>query len=184
VLSLSSSAPTNGVATTLPEGEDMAGGGQGGPVVISHPDDNNAGRLLNNTGSTNANKDNNDDASPAPPPPKTTAMPHGGKGAGMTTVPDNDVTAVVVSRDAVAKNTTNAVSCRGARDLCAAADDMGGFMIMCLVLCDHWTTIVYGMDCMVSCAFEQISADICRYLQILADICADIWSRQQISAPT
>jgi hypothetical protein len=37
------------------------------------------------------------------------------------------------------------------------------------------------MDCMVSCAFEQIPA---RYLQISAYICADIWSRQQISAPT
>jgi hypothetical protein len=83
---------------------------------------------------------------------------------------DNGVTVAVVSRDAVATNAANAAGCQGARNLRAAADDMGGFMIMCLVLFDHWTTIVYGMDCMVSCAFEQIFADICRYLQISVQI--------------
>ncbi len=89
----------------------------------------------------------------------------------MRTVPDNDVTAAVVSRDAVATNTANAVGRRGPCNLRAAVDDMGGFMIICLISYDRRTTIVYGMDCMVSCAFEQKSADICRYLQISADIC-------------
>jgi hypothetical protein len=86
------------------------------------------------------------------------------------TVPDDDVTAAKVSRDAVVTNATNAVGHWGARDLRAVADDMGWFMIMCLVSFDHRTTIVHGMDCMVCCAFEQISADICRYLQISAQI--------------
>jgi hypothetical protein len=52
-------------------------------------------------------------------------------------VPDDDAMAGAASRDAVATNATSTVDCRGARDLRAAADGMGGFMIMCLVLFDH-----------------------------------------------
>jgi hypothetical protein len=55
----------------------------------------------------------------------------------MTTVPDDNVTAAAASRDAVATNATNPVGRLGARDLRAAADDMGGFMIMCLVSFDR-----------------------------------------------
>ena len=62
-----SSAPTNGVMTTSPDGKDMVGGGRGGPVVFPHPDDGNAGRLLDNVGSMNANDDDNDDTPPPPP---------------------------------------------------------------------------------------------------------------------
>ncbi len=53
------------------------------------------------------------------------------------TVPDNDATAAAASRDVVATNATSAVGRRGACNLCAVADGMGGFMIMCLVLFDH-----------------------------------------------
>jgi hypothetical protein len=151
----------------------MAGGGRRGPVVIPDPDDDNAGRLLDNAGSRNMNNDDNNDA-PPPPPKKTAATLRRRKGAGTTMVPDNDVMAAVVSRDAVATNAANAVGRRGARDLCAVADDMGGFMLMCLVSYDCRTTIVYGMDCMVSCAFQQISADICRYLHTPADSCTKL----------
>jgi hypothetical protein len=70
--SFSSSAPTNGVTTTLAEGKDMAGGGRGGHVVFPHPDNEEAGRLLDDVGSTNANDDDNDDT--PPPPPKTTFL--------------------------------------------------------------------------------------------------------------
>ena len=62
-----STAPTNGIMTTSPEGKDMAGGGRGGPVVFPHPDDDDAGRLLDDVGSTNANDDDNDDNPPVPP---------------------------------------------------------------------------------------------------------------------
>ncbi len=79
--SFSSSTPTNGVTTTLPEGKDMAGGGRGGPVVFPHPDDDVAGRLLDNVGSTNANNDDNDDT-PPPPPRKRRRRPTGGGGPG------------------------------------------------------------------------------------------------------
>ncbi len=51
-------------------------------------------------------------------------------------MPDNDATAAAASRDAVATNATSTVGRRGARDLHAAADGMGGFMIMCLVSFD------------------------------------------------
>jgi hypothetical protein len=40
----------------------------------------------------------------------------------MTTVPDDDVTAAAVSRDAVATNATNVIGPRGARDLRAGAE--------------------------------------------------------------
>jgi hypothetical protein len=152
VPSLSSSALKNGVATTLPEGEDMAGGGRGGPVIIPDSDNDDARRLLDNAGSTNANDDDNNNA--PLPPPKKGGNALQGEGGWDNMVPDNDMTAAVVSRDAVATNAANAVVCWGACDLHAAANDMGGFMIMCLVLYDRWMTIVYGMDCMVSCAFE------------------------------
>jgi len=75
-----STAPTNGIMTTSPEGKDMAGGGRGGPVVFPHPDDDDTGRLLDDVGSMNANDDDNDDT--PPPPPKTAAMPRGGRGRG------------------------------------------------------------------------------------------------------
>jgi hypothetical protein len=104
----------------------MAGGGRGGPVVIPHPDEDDAR-------STNAN--NNVNAPLLPPKNNGNALQ--GEGNGMTTVPDNNVTAVVASRDAVATNLTSAVGCWGARDLHAAADGMGEFMIMCLVLFDR-----------------------------------------------
>ncbi len=42
-----------------------------------------------------------------------------------------------MSRDVVMTNATSAVGCQGARNLSAAADGMGGFMIMCLVSFDH-----------------------------------------------
>ncbi len=53
------------------------------------------------------------------------ATPRGGRGAGMMTVPDDDVTAEAASSDAVATNatnTTNAIGPRGARDLRGAAE--------------------------------------------------------------
>ncbi len=52
-------------------------------------------------------------------------------------MPDDNAMAAAVSRDAVATNATSAVGCRGARNLHAAADGMGGFMEMCLVLFDR-----------------------------------------------
>jgi hypothetical protein len=104
----------------------MASGGQGGPVVITHPDDDDAG-------STNAN---NDDNAP-PPPPKNNGDAPRGEGDRTKTVPDDDAMAVAASRDAVVTNATSAVGRRGARDLRAAADGMGGFMIMCLVSFDR-----------------------------------------------
>jgi hypothetical protein len=110
----------------------MAGGGRGGPVVIPHPDDDNAG-------STNANDD--DDA--LSPPPENDGDAPRGEGDGTTTVPDDDATAAAASRDAVATNATSAVGRRGARDLRAAADGMGGFMIMYLVSFDRRV----GSDC-------------------------------------
>ena len=55
-------------------------------------------------------------------PPKTTVTPRRWRGAGMTTVPDDDVTAAAVSRDAVATNATNVIGPRGARDLRAGAE--------------------------------------------------------------
>jgi hypothetical protein len=55
----------------------------------------------------------------------------------MTMVPDNNAMVVAASRDAVTTNATSAVGCQGARNLRAAADGMGGFMIMCLVLFDR-----------------------------------------------
>jgi hypothetical protein len=64
------------------------------------------------------------------------ATPCGGKGAGTTTVPDDDRTTAAASRDAVATNAMITVSCWGARDLRAVADGMDGFMITCLVLFD------------------------------------------------
>jgi hypothetical protein len=97
----------------------MAGGGRGGPVIIPHPNDNDAG-------STNANDNNN-----APPPPqKNDGNAPRGEGDRKTTVPDNDVTAAAASRDVVETNATSAVGRRGARNLRAAADGMGGFMII------------------------------------------------------
>jgi hypothetical protein len=39
-----------------------------------------------------------------------TATPREGRGAGTTTVPDDDVTAAAASRDAVATNGTNATN--------------------------------------------------------------------------
>ncbi len=51
-------------------------------------------------------------------------------------VPDNNATAAAASRDPVATNATSAVGCRGAHDLRAVADGMGGFMIMCLISFD------------------------------------------------
>jgi hypothetical protein len=104
----------------------MAGGGWGGPVIIPHPNNNDAR-------STNAN--DKDDA-PPPPPQKTMAMPHGGRAMGSQWCRDNDAMAAAASRDAVAANAMSMVGCWGARNLCAAADGMGGFMIMCLVLFD------------------------------------------------
>ncbi len=93
----------------------MAGGGRGGHVVFPHPDNEEAGRLLDDMGSTNANDDDNDD----------TPLPHGGRGAGTTMVPDDNVTAAAASRGTVATNATNAtnwIGPRGARDLCAGAE--------------------------------------------------------------
>jgi len=107
--SFSSSTPTIGVTTTLPEGKDMAGGGRGGPVVFPHPDDDNTEHLLDDMGSTNVNDDDNNDIPPAPP--------HQGRGARTTTVP-----AAAASRDAVATIATTAIVPRGARDLHAAAE--------------------------------------------------------------
>ena len=75
--SFSSSAPTNGVTTTSPEGKDMAGGGRGGPVVFPHPDDDDAGRLLDDVGSTNANDDDDNDDTPPPPPENEGNAPRG-----------------------------------------------------------------------------------------------------------
>ena len=49
---------------------------------------------------------------------------------------DDDAMVAAASRDAVATNATSAVGHWGARYLRAAADGMGGFMIMCLVLFD------------------------------------------------
>ncbi len=77
VPSLSSSAPTNGVTTTSPEGKDMAGGGRGRHVVFPHPDDEEAGRLLDNVGSTNVNDEDNDDTPPPPPPENDGDAPRG-----------------------------------------------------------------------------------------------------------
>ncbi len=121
--SFSSSAQTNGVTTTSPEGTDMAGGGRGGPVVFPHPDDDDTGCLLDDVGSMNANDDDNDDT--PSPPPKRAATPRGGRGAGMTAVPYDDMTAAAASSDTVATNVTdamNAIGPRGARDLRGAAE--------------------------------------------------------------
>ncbi len=103
----------------------MAGGGRGGGVVIPHPDDDDAD-------STNANADDN----APPPPPQNDGDALRGEGDGTTTVPDDDATAAAASRDAVATNMTSAVGCRAAHNLRAAADGMGGFMIMCLISFD------------------------------------------------
>ncbi len=111
----------------------MAGGGWGGPIVIPHPNDDDAGSM-------NANNDNN---TPLPPPKNVGSAPWG-EGVGTTTVPDNNATAVAASRDAVATNAMSAVGCQGAHNLRAAADGMGGFMIMCLVLFD--CRVVLGCD--------------------------------------
>ncbi len=54
----------------------------------------------------------------------------------MKTVPDDNAMAAAVIRDTVATNATSAVGHWGARDLRAAADSMGGFMIMCLISFD------------------------------------------------
>jgi hypothetical protein len=105
----------------------MAGGGRGGPILIPHPDNDNAG-------STNAN--NNNDA-PSPPPENDGNAPRGGGGNGTTTVPDDNAMAAAASRDAVLTNATSTVGHRGAPNLHAAADGMGGFMIMCLILFDR-----------------------------------------------
>ena len=54
-----------------------------------------------------------------------TTTPRGGRGAGTTTVPDNDVTVAAASSNAVATNATNATNAigpRGARDLHGAAE--------------------------------------------------------------
>jgi hypothetical protein len=51
-------------------------------------------------------------------------------------VPNNDAMAAAASRDTVATNVTSAVGHRGARNLCAAADGMGRFMITCHVSFD------------------------------------------------
>ncbi len=51
-------------------------------------------------------------------------------------MPNDDAMAAGASRDAVATNATSAVGRRGVHDLRAAADCMGGLMIMCLVLFD------------------------------------------------
>ena len=96
----------------------MAGGGWGGPVVFPHPDNDDTGRLLDDVGSTNVNDDDNDDT--PSPPPKRVATPRGGRGAGTTAVPYDDVTAAAASSDAVATNATdamNAICPWGARDL-------------------------------------------------------------------
>ena len=101
----------------------MTGGGRGGPVLFPHPDDDDAGLLLDDVESTNANDNDND--KPPPPPPKTKATPHGGRGAGTTMVPDDNVTAAAVSSYAVATNATNATNAigpQGTRDLRAAAE--------------------------------------------------------------
>ena len=116
-------APTNRVTVTSPEGKDMVGGGRGGPVVFPHPDDDDAGRLLDNVGSTNTNDDNNDDT-PPPPPENDCDAPRGeegrdGDGAGRRR------DGVAASRDAVAtnaKNATNEIGSRRARNLRAAAE--------------------------------------------------------------
>ncbi len=49
---------------------------------------------------------------------------------------DNATAAAAASRDTAATNATSAIGCRGVHDLRAAADGMGGFMIMCLVSFD------------------------------------------------
>ncbi len=104
----------------------MVGGGRGGPIVIPHPDKDDAR-------STNTN--DNDDA--PPPPPENDGNAPREEGDGTTTLPDDDAMAAAGSRDAVATNRTSAVGCREVRNLHAAADGMGGFMIMCLVLFDR-----------------------------------------------
>jgi hypothetical protein len=104
----------------------MAGGGRGEPVVIPHPDDDNAR-------SANANDDDN---APPAPPKKNNGNTLRGEGDGMTTVPNDDVTVAVASRDTVLTNAMSTVGCRGVRNLHAAADGMGGFMIMSLVSFD------------------------------------------------
>ncbi len=73
---------------------------------------------------------------PRTPPENDGDFPRG-EGDRTTTVPEDDAMAVAASRDRVARNVTSVVGCRGARDLRAAADGMGGFMIMCLVLFDR-----------------------------------------------
>jgi hypothetical protein len=112
----------------------VVGGGREGPVIIPHPDDDDVGHLLNNVGSTNVNNDNSNNA--PLPPLRRTVTPCGGKGAGTMTVPDDIMMVAVASKDAVATNATNTVGHRGACNLHVAADDMGGFMIMCLILFD------------------------------------------------
>ncbi len=52
----------------------------------------------------------------------------------MTMVPNDNAAVAAASRDAVATNATSAIGFWGAHDLRAAADGMGEFMIMCLIL--------------------------------------------------
>jgi hypothetical protein len=111
-----------------------------------------------------------------------TVTPRGGRGAGTTTVPDNNLTAAAVSRDAVATNATNAknaIGPRGARDLCAGAETgcivprADNIIDYCIVRTLH--------------KYLQISADICRYLQISGHasrylVMSEISSRDLITA--
>jgi hypothetical protein len=98
----------------------------------------------NNAGSTNANNNNN----APPPPPENDGNAPWGEGNGTTTVPDDNVTAAAASRDAVTTKVTSAVGHWGAGNLHTAADGMGGFMIMCLVLfdCRVWSGHDGGLD--------------------------------------
>jgi hypothetical protein len=72
-----------------------------------------------------------------PAPPENDGNSPRGEGDGTMTVPEDDATAAAASRDTVATNAISAIGHRGVRDLRAAADGMGGLMIMCLVSFDH-----------------------------------------------
>ena len=101
----------------------MAGSGRGGHILFLHFDNDNAGCLLDDMGSTNVNDDDNNNT--PPPTPKTAVSPRGGTGVRTMTVPGDDVTAAVASRDAVATNATNATNAIGprrARDLRVGAE--------------------------------------------------------------
>jgi hypothetical protein len=115
---------------------------------------------------------------PPRPPLKTIATPRRGRGAGTATVPDDDVTAAAVaaSRDAVAtnaKNATNEIGSRRARNLRAAAETWQLCLEQIILYGIAWYALTHKYLQMIP-ADNNICADICRYLRRYLQISAQI----------